>query len=277
MSNLEENIQTHSYWLEKYKIDSTNSNFYDDGPTRGFHDELIESKLGLHEASRAILEMADYFAEQMWHDLAKQKHLHLNYWINSHGSDKFFPEFGVVEKSQIKIIDLDDEVLKQICPGQDVTWIARSSSFDRSYARDRAQELEGQEHFLENDYVYQIDEEPFPYMNLGLAIGAGKEYGDIDLVNDEVYDFYLEQIFGGDIDMLETEVEITSDTPWVGIRYRELTEDQQMNLAINLLTSMEHPYLGKPDGISRHFLCCLALHDSTAENVKTFLSLQLAD
>ncbi len=271
----------HNYWIERYKLESSNSNFYpgqeESGPTRSFHVDLIDSKLELHTASSAVLEMSDHFAEQMWHDLATQKHLTLNYWNSEYGEDKFFPEFGFAENNQLNIVELDEEVLNHLSPGRYATWIEKEDSFDSTYARSRAEDSDGQDHFIDEVFVEHIDEDPFSSINLGFAIGAGKEYGDIDLVEDEIYNFYLEQIFGDDPEMFETEVTITADTPWMGRRYRELNENQQMNLAINLLTTMQHPYLGKPDGISRHFLCCLALHDDTAENVKAFLQLQLAD
>lgn len=271
----------HNYWVERYKLVNTNSNFYqgqeEPGPTRGFRVDLIDSKLDLHDASSAILEIANHFAEQMWHDLAEQKHLTLNYWNREYGSDKFFPEFGSDQIDTLAIRELDEDILEIISPGSHATWIDRDDSFDIAYARSRAEDSDGGlDHFLGNYYIDEIGEDPFPYMNLGMAIGAGFGYGDIELVDDKFYDFYLEQAFGDDVEMVETKVTITSDTPWVGIRYRELAEGQQMNLAINLWTTMGHPYLGRPDGISRHFLCCLALHDSTAENVKAFLLLQLA-
>lgn len=283
MSSFEEDMQRHDYWIEKYNIVAVNSNLNDQnetpGPTRSFEVGLIDSNLDLESASRAILEMADHFAEQMWHDLTKQNHVSLRYWHNQggeYGEDKFFPEFGAFENQVLDIQDLDDDVLDRISPGMWATWISDYEVLDIKYARDRVEDFEGKEHFLESAYVEHMTEEPFSSMNLGMAMGAGKEYGDIDLVSEEIYNFYLEEIFGDDMEMFETQVEITSDTPWSGIRYRDLTENQQMNLAINLLTTMEHPYLGKHDGISRHFLCCLALHDHTAENVKAFLLLQLA-
>jgi hypothetical protein len=271
----------HDYWIERYKLNKSNSNFYpgeeQSGPTRSFHVGLIDSKLDFQTASSAVLEMSDHFAEQMWHDLAKQKHLTLNYWNSENGEDKFFPEFGFAENEKLNIFELDEEVLNQLSPGIYVTWIEKEASFDRVYAQTLAEDSEGQEHFLEGDYVQHAYQEPFPSMNLGLAIGAGKQYGDIDLVDSEIYDFYLQQIYGDDVENYETKVTIAKDTPWEGIGYRELNEQQQMNLAVNLLSTMDHPYLGRPDGISRHFLCCLALHDDSAEKVKAFLLWELND
>lgn len=284
MSSIEEDMKRHDYWIEKYNLVAVNSNLNDQnetpGPTRSFKVGLIDSILDLESASSAILEMADHFAEQMWHDLAEQNHVNLRYWHNQggeYGEDKFFPEFGSFENQLLEIPELDFDVLDRISPGRWATWFSDYEVLDIKYARDRVEDFEGKEHFVESNYVEHTAEESFSSMNLGMAIGAGKEYGDIDLVSEEIYNFYLDEIFRDDEDMFETRVEITSDTPWLGIRYSELTENQQMNLAINLLTSMEHPYLGKLDGISRHFLCCLAFHDATADNVKALLLLQLSN
>jgi hypothetical protein len=106
------------------------------------------------------------------------------------------------------------------------------------------------------------------------AIGAGLESYDLKNVKEDVYSGYLEEYYS-DRWYYSVSTEITQDSPWTGIRYRELSAQQQMNLVMNLVATLKHPFLGRADGLSLYLLDCLAKHDQTSENVKAFIASQL--
>lgn len=250
-----------SYWMHRYGVENLSVS---NSPPRQFASDFINSKLEVDAASRNTLEIADQFLEQMWHDLAEQKHLSLFYSNEQHDPHIFRPH---------DIGQASEQILDYFSPGYSVTWISKEESLNFEYASDEA-EGAGRFHFEESDFWDYLDDGPYSSTNLMFAIGAGLEGNDLNNVKEDVYSGYLEEYYS-DSWYFEVGTEITQDSPWTGIRYRELSADQQMNLAVNLVTTLKHPFLGRADGLSLHLLDCLAKHDQTAEKVKAFIASQL--
>ena len=257
-----------TYWWNRYGGNSNNSNHGKDYPNRSFSSEILTKKLDADSASRVILEIADQFSEQMWHDLSEQKHLSLVYW-NEYRGATFRP-------SDRDLGNASEEVIKLFSPDYEVTWVSKDETFEFVYARERAEDDDGKWHFEENTYVDYIVEEPFAKENLGLAIGAGIQEEDLTVLDSAKYEEYLEELHSDDSEMYEVSIAVIKDSPWEGIRYRDLPDDQKMNFVLNLIATLNHPFLGRSDGISVHLLDCLAKHDQTPETVKALIILQLA-
>ncbi len=259
----------HVYWLKRYGVDQMNSSYDSSGserrgPVRKFAPNFINSKLDFVEASKQALEIADQFMEQMWYDLAQQNHLTLSY-TNIYRGAEFLPaDLG----------NTSEEILNFFSPGYFVTWVDKEDRFDFDWARERAEDDDGNSHFEENTYVDYIDE-PYCGPNLGLAIGAGVEAGDLKVLDLERYEEYLEEFHSDDSEMYEVTVTISKESPWQGTRYFELSDEQKMNLILNFIATLKHPYLGRSDGICVHLLECLAKHDQTPDSVKALITLQL--
>lgn len=269
-----------NYWISRYSIDAPSSNRerYDGKSkpvSQSFSEALLSSKLSFEDSARAVLEIADQFAEQMWRDLAVQKHCSLEYWEEGGYLDKFFPVFTAAAQSGSEV--LNEDLIEILSPGEWVTWVELSNSISFDYLRGGAENFDGQFHFDERDYLDYLNDGPYSATSLGFAIGAGVENGDLEVVDQDGYKTYLLSAYENTDPGVDCEVTVSGDSPWTGVRYRELSEDQQMNLVINLLTTLKHPYLGRPDGASRHFLNCIALHDDTGENVKASLLIALTD
>ena len=259
----------HAYWIKRYEIDPRNSNYTTDekkkGPTRSFAPELLNSNMDATASAAVILEMADHFAEQMWRDLKMQGEFDLDYTNDSHEGDSLVP---------LELYGADEQLLKRFSPGYFVTWARKDEDLDVSYAQDRIYE-DGQYHYEEGHFTDFLDEAPFAELNLAYAIGAGLQHEDLEVVDQEEFESSLEVCYGDDREMYEVNLVVTGDTPWTGVRYRELSEQQQMNLALNFVNVLKHPYLGRKDGIALHLMHCMAKHDQTADSVKAFLLLNL--
>jgi hypothetical protein len=249
-----------SYWMHRYGV----NRIWSESLPRTFTSEFINSRLDVDAASRNTLEIADQFLEQMWHDLAEQKHLDLYYLNEQHDPDIFRPE---------DIGQTSEQILDYFSPSYSVTWISKAESLNFAYASDEAHDA-GRLHFEESDFWDHLDDGPYSNVNLMFAIGAGLEGYDLKNVKEDVYSGYLEEYYS-DRWYYSVSTEITQDSPWTGIRYRELSAEQQMNLVMNLVATLKHPFLGRADGLSLYLLDCLAKHDQTAENVKAFIASQL--
>jgi hypothetical protein len=251
----------YSYWMHRYGVERA----WSQSLPRKFTSEFINTKLDVDAASRNAFEIADQFLEQMWHDLAEQKHLDLHYSQEQHDPD-FFRPWNVGQTSE--------QILDFFSPGYDVTWISKEESFNFLYAADEAHDA-GRNHFEEGYFWDYLDDGPYSNTNLMFAIGAGLEGNDLDNVKENIYSGYLEEYYS-DRWYYGASTDITKDSPWTGIRYRELSAEQQMNLVHNLLTTLKHPFLGRPDGLSFHLLECLTKHNQTPENVKALIVSQLS-
>ena len=251
----------YSYWLHRYGV--VNHYVSNSHPSQ-FASEFINTKLDLDAASRNTFEIAHEFLEQMWHDLAEQKHLSLFYSNEQHDPHIFRPQ---------DMGQASEQILDYFSPGYSVTWISKEESLNFEYASDEAY-IAGRFHFEDGDFWDHLGDGPYSSTNLMFAIGAGLEDNDLINVKEDIYSGYLEEYYS-DSWYFEVSTEITQDSPWTGIRYRELSAEQQMNLVMNLVTTLKHPFLGRADGLSLHLLDCLAKHDQTAEKVKAFIASQL--
>lgn len=259
-------LSQYRYWLARYGVNQRNSNFTQgeakSGPTRSFNTQLLNEHLNMELASTYVFNMADHFIEQMWHDLALQKKIELIY-ANDLEGDIFVPsELG----------ESNEEIIQLFSPGYFVTWVSKEEAFNFLWTRARAEDDEGRWHFEEQIYIDYLDETSYTESNLGMAIGAGVQYGDLKVLNETTYEGYLEEFHTDDRDAFEVSLAITKDSPWEGVRYRELSGVQQSNLAMNLIATLQHPFLGRKDGLSLHLIDCLLKHDETAESVKELLS-----
>ena len=256
----------YSYWMHRYVVVnlSVSNSSVSNSPPSQFASEFLNTKLDLDAASRNTFEIAHEFLEQMWHDLAEQKHLDLHYSQEQHDPDFFRP---------LDIGQTSEQILDYFSPVYDVTWISKEQIFNFLYAADEAYDA-GRSHFEESYFWDHLGDGPYSNTNLMFAIGAGLEGNDLKNVKEDVYSGYLEEYYS-DRWYYGASTEITKDSPWTGVRYRELSADQQMNLVLNILTTLKHPFLGRPDGLSLHLLDCLAKHDQTAAKVKDFIVSQL--
>jgi hypothetical protein len=264
-------IAQHFYWYRRYSVERWNSNINtlndSSHPTRAFPASMINELCEVEQANHGFLEIADHFTEQLWHDLTEQGHTKLFYSNGYRGDDLLEPS---------DIAQTDEEILKLFVDGYNVQWLEKEEELDFEWARERAEDGDGSFHFEDGEYTAWVEEdEPFADPNLAYAIAVGLENDDLELLDEKAYANYLESLYTDDPEMQEVTVKIKSDTPWVGVRYRELSEAQQLNLTNNIVVTLKHPYFGRPDGITRHILQCMVKHDQTADNVKALILLNL--
>jgi len=263
-------LSQHEYWLKRYDVADlvylkTTQAHKGRPAARSFTTKFINTRLDEDAASRATLEIADQFMEQMWHDLENQEHLEL-YYFNEYRGATFAPtELG----------EASEEIIKFFSPGYSVTWISKDETFDFDHASDLAYNDHGLWHFEDNIYVDYIVDTPFVEPNLGLAIGAGLQANDLKVLDSQSYEGYLEELHSDDREMYKVNISVVNESPWHGTRYSDLSDDQKLNLVLNIISTLKHPYLGRSDGISIHLLDCLAKHNQTPEAIKALITLQL--
>ncbi|MFM1787193.1 MAG: hypothetical protein RL228_1143 [Actinomycetota bacterium] len=249
------------YWLKRFEPETSEP---DDSTDDYFDENLINrNDLSIEEAAGSILNLSSGLAQQFWHDLSIAKRISLTYQRDNYDGDLFEP-FIEGDTTGERIYEL-------LSPGYDATWIDHEESLDQEYARDRLND-EYSELIDEGEWMTWGDGEPFHEVLLAAAIGAGLDKNDLIVKDEPQFTRYLEVLYEDDEQMLESSVTITSDTPWQGPRFSELSENQRFNLTHNLVTSMTHPALSS--GISEHLLLCIAAHPMTEEKTLTYLFLQ---
>jgi hypothetical protein len=203
------------------------------------------------------------FILQLWRDLSIQGHIQLTY-MNQENRDEIYP-------SDVK----DDYVRATLSSLTDIVsveeWATKSESFNFEWAREVL--TNESEHFSEfySDHMY---DDEFPLNLLGYAIGKGLEDGDLQVLGHEVFSSLLQNIYDEHV-FYNVALEIFGDVQWEGLRYGELSPDQQMHLVTNFLNSLEGSDTDWANVVVPHLLHCMARHDQTADNVKAFLRLNL--
>lgn len=240
------------------------------GIGESFSDELINSVLDEQQAASEITKIAGRFAEQMWHDLFEQNHLQLQY---SQADKDWFAPVGF-DKTPWQTLD-------KLSPGKDVSWINKNDgwalTFDYESAHQLAEGSDADDFYDDpSGYIFNIVDEPFIDELLALAIGAGIQFGDLKVLDAEKYDQYLYEKYRAEPEMYVLKVEVRGETPWTGVRYRDLKENQQVHLVTNLAASMNSEELGGETGVATHLLNCMAAHDQTAESVKAFIGTKVS-
>ena len=200
------------------------------------------------------------FILQLWRDLSVQGQVQLIYMNQDDYRDELYPSELKDHRARAALgnfIDIDSVE----------EWARKSESFDL----DRAEAVltYQSEHFFEffSDYVY---DEEFSEHLLGYAIGRGLSIGDLKVVGQEAFGAYLHAIYD-EHGFYTVELEIFGDVHWEGLRYGELSPDQQMHLVTNFLNSREGSDKDWASVVVPHLLHCMARHDQTADNVKAFL------
>jgi hypothetical protein len=254
----------HAYWVKRYGIKAkfTFEAGEEKFSIRSFTPSLLEKRLPPEESCQAILEISDHFTEQMWHDLATQNQLELRY-ENSY-VETFLPS---------ELFNSTEEILNLFSPGFRVAWVRKLQQLDVAKAQSEVQG-NGEWHFTESIFEDFLDEDSFPEENLCHAIGAGLENRDLKILDDEIFEEYLDAYYPfeeGTKHMYLVDLAIRAESPWAGERYSELTEEHQRNLVHNFINTLKHPYLGRADGISLHLMHCMYRHSQTAEAVKKIL------
>jgi hypothetical protein len=261
-----------NYWITRYGVNSLNVNYMrsggEAGPVRSFAPSLIDSTIDANTAAQQIVEISDHFAEQMWHDLAVQEVVVLNYVKDNWEGDRLRPYI----ETEAGPLELGDEThLDLVSPGYLASWLDHVDYLDVDYARDRAS-WEWSDRF-QGDWQYTVDSDnPFSDANLAFVVAAGLATGDFKHHDESAYGRYLEAAYRDHESMFDSEVTITADSPWAGPRFRDLTATQQMNFTANLLATIEHPFLGAPRGLAWHFLICIWLHASTVDAVRELIA-----
>ena len=201
---------------------------------------------------------------QMWRDLTVQGHMKLTYVNEIDYRDQLYPtdvKDDYVRYVLNELIDVDSIEV----------WAKKSESLDLQYAQDV---LIGNDRFseLSSDYVY--DEEFSEYL-LGYAIGKGLVDGDLQVIGQDTFNSYLRILFDDERHLFNVELEIFGDVDWDGVRYRELSPDQQMNLVTNFLNSRQDSDEAWANVVVPHLLECMARHEQTAGDTKSLIRLNL--
>lgn len=256
-------VAQNGYWLQRYAIPAVLS--MEQTPAT-FKESFYNTRLDASVAARQLLEIASPLAEQMWHDLALQGIFELSYWRDSYSGDEFVPNISNAGPS----VSIGDESVLQriLSKGYFTTWISVSDDVDYSLALENAtRDYE----ILAEESGEASSEEPFTSYGLAYAYAGGLDLGDIDTTNESKLHALLDEVYSDDESCVESSVEITQDTLWLGPRYRALSPEQQENIAHNISATLTHPYLGATGGIATHLLVCLALHSETADLVRDFI------
>lgn len=229
-----------------------------------FTPELLESELEAEQSFLALRPVVGQFILQLWRDLATQGHTQLQYRNSDSGSDYLIP-------SKLNVLDrwyvfTEDPVNQWIDIFSIDQWANKTESFDTEYAEEVA--TSNVEFFdLYEDYVH---DEEFSEHVLGYAIANGLATGDLQVLEQKTFHDYLKIIYDERV-FYKVDLEIFGDVRWDGARYRELSTEQQMSLAVNVTNSLKCSQRDWVNVIAPHIMICMARHDATVGAVGEFL------
>lgn len=255
--------QAFQYWQRRYHEGWSPENLDSRKPLElikqltGFQNEILEDSLSAEVAAREVVRIAKYFAQQMWHDLTKQGDTYLTYVEDSYAGSTLRPSFPLTE------LDAGDYVLDGLSDGYFTSWISHGKEVDYQYGMDTVQNYTDQDGIREDGD--EIDDS-----SLCKALVTGSNLGDLEITGDIQRYFEASNLFG-ELDF-DYPVTIESEPTWEGPRFRELEEAQQRNLINNILVTMDHSLLGRPQGLSTHLLICIAFHENTTAKVLDLLA-----
>jgi hypothetical protein len=209
--------------------------------------ELIDSELvDSDNAALVVFSAMRYIAEDLWHDLGDQGLLNLTYVPDNYDGDHFGP-YSISESSTEYLIS----------PGFQCNWI----DLTRSLALDRVLEDAEQNWDYENDWADDLSNESnrVPVFVLALASGEISNYNE--KLAAEFIEFYVESNY-----YYETEMELRAFT-YEGLRYKNLTPEQQMYLVSNLIFAHHNDVFLSHFMLTSHLLNLIAVHPNTNEAV----------
>lgn len=246
-----------NYWLKRYNIAWASP----DSPYQSsFSLELISGGLLFESACREILSCSGNFIMYMWHDLALQGDISFSYRRDDYIGDYMYAMMhGIVP-------DLHESLSEMFTiPAWDITWLTKTPwIFEKeAVVEDIASGAEdvltdvGLAAFCEELESEKAESLEDGYVS-GYALAFGQTKGDLEIID---YSHLIPLAGDG---MLDFEVEVTGDVYWNGLRYEELSAEQQKHLALNIHTSSTHPFIGQ---FAWYLLACMAMHDKTHESV----------
>ena len=228
-----------------------------DIPTKSnFSEEFLNGISKNPECSLELLRICKPLAQQLWHDLAQEDIVYLQYQEDSVSGSTFrayMPDNSM---------DVPERVLDALSYGYFTDWISKEAEIDESR--------------VWGDVVSKIEEDGFKEWDdtveestLCKALIYGSELGDLEITGN-LQKYLRDSGLFGESDF-DYPVKIESEPAWDGPRFSELTVDQQLNLVNNICNSMPHSLFGRKKGIGVHLLVCIILHPATSPEVLSSL------
>lgn len=183
-----------------------------------------------------------YIAEDLWNDLGDQGLLYLTYVPDSHDGDHFGP--SAISESVTEYL---------LSPGFECKWI----ELTRTIVIDRVVEEAEENWVYEDDWA---DDLTNAYNQANVFVN-GIASGEISGYNEKLAEDYLEG-YEQNESYYETEMELR-DFTYDGLRYKNLTPEQQMYLVSNLIFAHKHDVFLSHFYLTAHLLNLIAVHPNT--------------
>jgi hypothetical protein len=247
--------QSFYYWVERHsRFDLNKSPIEENSALRSsFGSKILTQDLQDEECYQETFRISKQFAQHLWYDLWKQGDMDFTYQEDSVDGDTFRPYDTPTPESYVDLLS----------DGFFTSWISHENAIDVSYGVDYVAgriEDEGLRYCCD-----EIDDD-----SLCRALVAGQQSNDLEITGDLEAYFERSGLFGE----TDREYPVTVESPpdWIGKRYEQLTSEEQLHLAKNLISSMSHPLLSPKHGVVAHLLFCIGLHENTSEPVKEVLA-----
>lgn len=208
-----------------------------------YPSELIN--ITFDDAEKAVLTVhsaMSYIAEDMWNDLGLAGLLSLTYVPDNEEGDHFGPE---------SIIESPAEYV--LSPGFNCNWIENT----RSLVIDRVLESAEENWVYEEDWSDDLSSD----FNKAAVLVNALYSGEISTFNEKLVKEYIEQFEYND-EYFETEMELL-EFPEDGLRYKNLSAEQQKNLVSNLIIAHNNDVFLRHFEITSHLLNLIAVHPKT--------------
>ena len=193
-------------------------------------------------AALVVFSAMRYIAEDLWNDLGDQGLLDLTYVPDSHDGDHFGP-YSISESATEYLLS----------PGFECNWI----ELTRTIVIDRVLEV------AEDNWVYEDDwaDDLTNGYNKANVFVNGIASGEISGYNENIAEDYLEGYEQNEY-YYETEMELRPFT-YEGLRYKNLTPEQQMYLVSNLIFAHHNDVFLRHFDLTSHLLNLIAVHPNT--------------
>jgi hypothetical protein len=244
-----------NYWLERYSIVPSHFEEF----TRNFSSDLLNQSLAFDPSCREVLACSGFFIQYMWHDLELQGAIDLSYQQDDYYGDRMNARMGGV------VPDLDEFLTTALVPfPENIGWLTRTpeiGDFEEELdwiapqAQDAIQNMDLEE--ICEELEYERANQRTAKVS-GYAIAFGYRNSDLEIRDSST----LFPVIGEN--NLYYVLSVTGEAYWEGIRYEELSAEQQKHLALNIHTSSTHPFIGQ---FAWYLLACMAMHDKTHESV----------
>jgi hypothetical protein len=210
------------------------------------HDLIGEQSSDAERTVLNVFSVMSYIAEDLWHDLGETELLDLIYEPDSFDGDHFGPE---------AISHGPTEYL--LSPGYNCSWI----ELTRTIEIDRVLEVADDQWIYEDHWA---DDLTNGYNQANVFV-QGIASGEIADYNGKLAGEYIEGYEQNEY-YYETEMELRAFT-YEGLRYKNLTPEQQMFLVSNLIFAHHNDVFLSHFRLTSHLLNLISVHPNTDEAV----------